>query len=177
MKKNVTIKFAITAICITIALVLPLFTAQVRELGNALCLIHIPIILCGFICSWQYGLIAGLATPFIRFAIFGMPQLIPNGISMALEMGIYGCICGLCYKLFPKKIGYIYLSLIISMISGRIVWGIARYIFAGVQGTKFPIELFISSGFIVAIPGIIIQLVAIPIIVFALRKADLIFNK
>ena len=51
------------------------------------------------------------------------------------------------------------------MIVGRIVWGIVMYICMGIKGAAFTFTAFLSGALINAIPGIIIQIVIIPIIV------------
>ena len=63
------------------------------------------------------------------------------------------------------------------MIVGRIVWGIARLILAGIVGNGFTFAMFISGAITTAIPGIIVQLVLIPAIVYAMEKAGLNLNK
>jgi hypothetical protein len=60
------------------------------------------------------------------------------------------------------------------MLSGRIVWGIVQAILLGIGGNGFTIAMFISSAFLNAIPGIIIQLVMIPLIMLALDKTHLV---
>ncbi len=40
---------------------------------NMLLPMHIPVLLCGLICGWQYGGIIGFIMPFLRYALFGMP--------------------------------------------------------------------------------------------------------
>ena len=124
---------------------------------------HLPIILCGLICGWEYGLSVGLITPLLRGVIFGMPPIYPNAIWMALELCAYGFIIGILYSKKKRfSIGYLYFSLITAMIGGRIVWGIAKAILLGVGKKTFTINMFIMGGFIDAIPGIIIQLILIP---------------
>ena len=56
------------------------------------------------------------------------------------------------------------------MIGGRIVWGVARVLLYGVSKSEFGWAAFMSGAFLDAIPGIIVQLVLIPIIVMALEK-------
>ena len=60
------------------------------------------------------------------------------------------------------------------MIAGRIVWGIARLVIAGVAAGEFTWQMFISGALLTAVPGIILHIILIPIIVIALRKAKLI---
>ena len=161
----------LSAMFLALALVLPLLTGQVQQLGNALCLIHIPVLLCGYFCGPWYAMTVGFAAPLLRFVIFGMPPLIPRGIAMSFELAAYGLISGLLYRLLPKKKSSIYLSLLGAMLAGRLVWGAVRTIFYGLGKSEFGWAAFIAGAFTTAIPGIILQLVLIPLLVMALEKS------
>ena len=90
---------------------------------------------------------------------------------MAFELAVYGAVSGMMYKLFPKKKPYIYCSLLISMIAGRIVFGIVKYILlVGVRNQSYTFALFIADAFTGSIPGIIVQILIIPILVMVLDK-------
>lgn len=164
----------LSALCLAIAMYLPFLTGQIQTIGNMLCPMHIPVFLCAYICGWKWAAAVGLVSPFLRYAAFGMPPIMPIGIGMAFEMMTYGIVAGLLYKILPKKTLNIYASLIISMIAGRIVWGIARLVIAGVVADAFTWQMFISGALLTAVPGIILHIILIPIIVMALRKAKLI---
>ena len=84
---------------------------------------------------------------------------------------------GLLYRLLPKKTPCIYITLLAAMIAGRIVWGLARLLFAGLQGTSFTFAAFIAGAVTNAVPGIILHIVLVPLIVLALKKAGLILNE
>ncbi len=171
MKRKDIENLVLSALFLAIGLVLPLLTGQIKEIGDSLLPMHLPVMLCGLICGWKYGASIGLMLPFLRSVTFGMPPLYPNAIWMALELATYGLIVGLMYKLFKRKnIGYLYLSLIIAMISGRIVWGIAKAILLGAASKPFPFSAFIVGGFVDAVPGIIIQLILIPLIVTLVER-------
>ena len=126
MTKNTTLKLVYSALCLALALVLPFLTGQIPQVGQMLSPLHIPALLCGFLCGWPYGLAVGFIAPLMRSMIFTMPPMYPAAIAMAFEMAVYGTIAGLLYKRLPKKIPYIYVSLISAMIGGRIVWGLDR---------------------------------------------------
>lgn len=160
-------KLTLSAMFMAIGLVLPFFTAQIPEIGNMLLPMHFPVFLCGLICSWKYGLAVGFILPLLRSLIFSAPIMFPRAISMAFELATYGLIVGLLYK-ENKGIFRLYLSLVISMICGRIVWGIVQTFLLGTD--KFTFMIFISSGFIEAIPGIILQLILIPSIMITIKK-------
>ena len=170
MKKNNLKTTLFAAMFLALALVLPFLTVQMRELGNMLCLMHLPVLLCGFFCGPFYGAAVGFAAPILRFLLFGMPVLVPFGISMSLELLTYGLVSGLLYGALPKKKPYIYVSLICAMLAGRVVWGAARAVFYGLGKADFGIAAFVSGAFLNAIPGIVLQIVLVPILVMALER-------
>lgn len=165
------------ALYLAIAMVLPFVTGQIPEIGAALCPMHIPALLCGFMCGWPWGLAVGFIAPLLRSVLFGMPALIPSAVAMAFELAVYGAMSGLLYAILPRKPWITYAVLVISMIAGRIVWGIARVILAGMTGSSFTWALFISGAVTNAIPGIILHLVLIPVLVMAMERAGLSLNK
>ena len=166
-----------SALCLALALVLPFLTGQIPQIGSALCPMHLPVLLCGFLCGWPWGLAVGFIAPLLRSVIFGMPPMIPTALAMAFELATYGALAGFLYRKFPKTIPGIYASLLIAMICGRLVWGVVRLILAGVQGNGFTFAMFLSGAITTAIPGIIAQLVLIPAIVYAMEKAGLNLTK
>lgn len=170
MKRKNLFKMILSAMFLALALVLPFLTGQLQQLGNMLCPMHIPVILCGFFCGPLYGLAVGAVAPILRFFIFGMPPLMPIGVAMSFELATYGLVCGLLYRFLPKKKPYIYVSLIVAMLSGRAVWGIVRAVMYGLGKAEFGISAFIAGAFTNAVPGIILQIVLIPILVMALEK-------
>lgn len=161
----------LSAMLLALALVLPLLTGQVQQLGNALCLIHIPVLLCGYFCGPWYGSAVGFIAPLLRFAVFGMPPLMPRGIAMSFELAAYGLVAGLLYRLLPKKKSSIYISLLGAMLVGRIVWGAVRVVLYGLGKSEFGWAAFMAGAFTNAIPGIILQLVLIPVLVMTLKRA------
>ncbi len=166
-------KSIITAACIALCVVLPMAFHAVPNAGSIYCPMHIPVLLCGLICGWQYGLLCGLAGPALSSLFTGMPPAayLP---SMMVEIAVYGTLCGLMMKLVNTKNVYadLYISLVIAMLGGRIIGGIAKaLIFA--RG-DYSIAAWATGYFATSLPGIIIQLVLIPSIVFALMKAKLV---
>ena len=168
-----TRRITYAALYLAIALVLPFITGQIPEVGSMLCPMHIPVLLCGFMCGWPLGLIVGFIAPLLRGALFGMPALFPTGVAMAFELAVYGAVSGLIYRLLPKKTPSIYITLIIAMICGRVVWGIVRVVLAGLSGSEFTWKMYLAGAVTNALPGIAIQIIIIPIIVMAMNKADL----
>lgn len=164
-----------SALFLALALVLPFLTGQIPQIGSALSPMHIPVLLCGFVCGWPWGLAVGLIAPPLRYMLFGMPPAAVF-IPMAFELAAYGAFSGILYRALPKRTGYIYVSLIGAMILGRIVWGVAKFIQAGLQSTTFPLSAFWAGAVVTAIPGIICHIILIPILVMALKKGGLMLN-
>ena len=175
--RNSIFKLVFAAMFLALSYVLPFLTGQIPEIGSMLCPMHIPVLLCGFICGGPWGLIVGLIAPLLRSLTLGMPPLFPTAVCMAFELAAYGAVAGIMHKILPKKKISIYGSLLIAMIAGRIVWGCAMYIFMGINGGAFTFSAFIAGAFTNAIPGIIVQIVLIPVLVMLLENPKIIKPK
>lgn len=169
-------KMVSSALYLALALVLPFLTGQIPEIGSMLCPMHLPALLCGFMCGWPWGLAVGLISPLLRSVIFGMPPMFPTAVSMAFEMAVYGAAAGILYRVLPKKSWSIYVTLLTAMVAGRIVWGGIQFLLAGLRSTEFSLSLFLAGAVTNAIPGIVVQIVLIPILVAAMEKAGLTLN-
>lgn len=167
-------KMCLSAMFIAIGWILPLLSGQNQELGNMLCLMHIPVLVSGFILGPQYGLMVGAVTPITRFLIFGRPPIYPTGVCMAFELAAYGFLSGFIYKLLVKRkvneLVSIYTALIAAMVGGRIIWGVSRAVCGIISQSSFTWKMFITMGFVTAIPGILIQLFLIPALIMILNK-------
>ena len=120
-------KLTYAALFLALALVLPFLTGQIPEIGKALSPMHIPALLCGFLCGWPWGLAVGFIAPLLRSVLFGMPAMFPGAVAMAFELAVYGGLAGLLYRLLPRKKRNVYITLIVSMIAGRLVWGACSF--------------------------------------------------
>ena len=169
-------KLTYAALYLAIALILPFVTGQIPEIGAMLCPMHIPVLLCGFMCGWPWGLAVGFIAPLLRGVLFGMPVLFPTGVAMAFELAIYGGTAGILYSRIPRKKWTVYAVLLTAMIAGRLVWGLAHVIIAGLTGSEFTIALFLAGAVTNAVPGIILHIVLIPILVMAMDRAGLSLN-
>ena len=176
-KKNRSniLRLCYSALCLALCMVLPLLTGQIQQLGNALCPMHLPVLLCGILCGWQWGFAVGAIAPVLRFAIFQMPPIMPIGFSMMFELAVYGLVIGILYRALPKKLGWTYVSLVGAMIAGRIAGGLSKLILIGLgEIDGYSMAVFFSSYFLEALPGIVLQLVLIPLLTAVLAKARLI---
>lgn len=163
-------KLVYSAMCLALCLVLPFLTGQIPEIGSMLLPMHIPVLLCGFLCGAGWGAAVGFTAPLLRHLLFSMPPM-PGCISMAFELATYGLVVGLLHKKMGKSMKGVYGSLICAMVAGRLVWGAAQMAIMGLNGGSFPFSAFVAGAFTSAIPGIVLQLVLIPVLVRALDKA------
>ena len=170
-KTSPILRLTYAAVCLALCMVLPFLTGQIPEIGSALCPMHIPVLLAGFLCGPWWALAVGAVAPLLRFALFGMPPIFPTGVAMCFELAAYGLVSGLLYARLPKKTANIYVSLLAAMLAGRVVWGIVRVALSGVAGQPFTWAAFVAGAFVNAIPGIVVHILLIPVIVMALRKA------
>jgi hypothetical protein len=161
---------ATTAICAAMCVVLPLAFHAIPNAGTILLPMHIPVLLCGLVCSWPYGLVCGLLGPFLS-SFTGMPPMavLPG---MMVECGVYGMVSGLMmkYARTGKPTADLYISMGTAMVLGRVVAGFAKALIF-TPGT--PAFAWVTTSLVTGIPGIIIQLVVMPLLITALTRAKL----
>ena len=166
-------KSMISAVCIALCVILPMAFHAVPNAGSVIGPMHIPALLCGLICGWPFGLLCGLAGPLVSSLITGMPPMayLP---SMMVELAAYGLLSGLGMRFVRTKIIYadLYISLASAMLIGRVIAGISRALIF--SPGSYSMSAWVTSYFVTSFPGIVIQLILIPVIVFALEKARLI---
>lgn len=177
-KKNrntAVINTTLSAMFLAVGLVLPLLTGQIPQVGKMLLPMHIPVLLCGLICGWQYGLAVGGMMPLLRYLLFSMPVLYPTGIAMCFELAVYGAVVGWLYSRSGRQcIAALYRSMIIAMLAGRGVWGIVQIALLGLGENGFTWQMFMAGAFLNAVPGIVLQLFLIPAVMAALNRTGLI---
>ena len=167
--RNRILKMTLAALFLALSYVMPFLTGQIPEIGAMLCPMHLPVLVCGFVCGWPWGLAVGFVAPILRSVLTGgFPPMFPTAVCMAFELCTYGALAGVMHKLLPKRKAYIYLSLLISMLLGRIVWGAAMFVCLGFSGSAFTFAAFIAGAFTNAVPGIVVQIVLVPVLVMLL---------
>jgi hypothetical protein len=163
----------IAAVCIALCVVLPMAFHAIPGGGPAMLPMHLPVLLCGLVAGWQYGLLTGIAGPGLSHLLTGMP---PAGYlpQMTFELAIYGLVAGLMMLIVRtgRTIIDLYVALVTAMLTGRILTGVALALFFS-RG-EFTIAMWATSFFVVGIAGILIQLFVLPPLVIALTKAGLI---
>ncbi len=169
--KSSTQNLVLSAMFLALGIVMPFFTGQIPEIGGNLLPMHLPVLICGYVCGWRYGLLVGAVVPVLRSILFGMPPMMPTAAAMAFELAAYGAVTGILYERLPKTLPSVYASLIGAMIAGRLVWGLVSIVLYGIAGNTFSIHIFLGAVFFNAIPGIILQIILVPVMIMALKRA------
>lgn len=166
-------KFTITAVCVALCIVLPIALHGIPNAGTLFSPMHIPALLCGIICGWPYGLLCGLVGPLLSSLLTSMPAMAKLPFMM-IELAVYGLVCGLTMHLLRsgKLLLDLYASLLLAMLSGRIIAGIVRAFF--LAGESYSWSIWATGYFVSCLPGIIVQLILIPALYLALERAKLI---
>ena len=170
MKRNEIKKLTLSAMFLALAYVMPFLTGQIPQVGSMLCPMHIPVLLCGFFCGAPWGLVVGLVAPILRSFTLGMPPMFPTAFCMAFELAAYGFVAGWLHNKLPKNKINVYASLLGAMITGRLIWGAVMFVCMGIKGSAFGLSAFLAGAVVNAVPGIVLQIVLIPIVVITLEK-------
>ncbi len=168
MRKQLSQTYSLTlsALFVVIGLILPFATAHAFGIpGNVLLPMHISVYLCAFLCGPKYGFISGATTVILSSLLTGMPPMFPIMPAMLCELSCYGVFSGLFYRNLKWNI---YPSLLISMVLGRVGYGLAV---ASLLSFNSALKIAsVPAALMTGIPGIALQLVVIPPMVALLRK-------
>lgn len=175
MKLTPVKKLVFTAVCAALCLVLPMAFHSVPNAGTIFLPMHIPVLLCGLICGWPYGGVCGIVGPLLSSLVTGMPPaaMLP---SMMVECCAYGFVTGMLMRHVHTRhaVADLYISLVSAMVVGRVVAGFAK---AWIFTPGISPFAWVTTSLVTGIPGIVIQLILMPMVVLALTKAKLIPNR
>ncbi len=167
MRNNISYRVTTSGLLVALGLLLPFATAHAFGVpGNIFLPMHIPVFLNGLLCGPMYGALGGIIIPILSSVLTGMPSFFPMLPLMVGELFTYGLVSGLLYSKFKLPL---YPSLILSMLLGRLIYGLIFHIifFNNNEALR---SFSIVEPFIKGLPGIIIQLILIPPIVHSVKK-------
>ena len=165
MKLNVK-TLTYSGLFLALGLVLPQIFHLFGGTGTIFLPMHIPVLLAGFFLGAYPAALVGLLTVILSATLTGMPP-VPVVYFMMAEVTAYGFLSGLFYKKFRLNV---YISLLLAMILGRIILGATVYTLQPLLNLKLSPAVYMTNALINGIPGIIIQIVFIPALVFALER-------
>ena len=168
-----TKQLGLTAMFIALGVVLPQAFHAIPNAGSVFLPMHIPVLMSGFVVGPLFGLICGVATPLLSHLIFGMPPA-PVLPGMLCELAVYGLMTGLLSRLIKIKnvTAKTYIVLILAMLAGRLTYGVLNALVF--KAGSYSMQAWTSAAFVTALPGIVIQLILIPVLIVRLKKAGLI---
>lgn len=144
----------------------PMF--HVAGMGSAFLPMHLPVLLAGFFLAPPYATAVGAIIPFLSGILMGMPPVFPVMPFMVVELATYGAVVSLLYQRWHLNV---YLSLIGSMVAGRVMASVAVWVLATFFAAKLPGPVaFASAAVVASLPGIVIQLLFIPALVLVLAR-------
>ncbi len=157
------------ALYLALTILLPIGFHAFGIAGRIFLPMHIPVLLAGFLVGPYAGLVVGLLAPGLSFLLTGMPPTYAVPL-MSLELPLYGLIAGICYVKLRLNV---YLALIIAMLAGRVMFGVGLLILGLFMKLPYSAATYFSTGGAVAtgLPGILLQLILIPIIVAGIKRA------
>ncbi|MEW8973042.1 MAG: ECF transporter S component [Tissierellaceae bacterium] len=168
MSNRISVRdLVISGLLLALGLIIPSIFHSTGISGKIFLPMHIPVLLGGFLLPPLFAMIVGIVTPIFSGLITGMPELFPMGVIMLFELGIYGLVASILYRKFRIPV---IISLIVSMIIGRIVAGIVVFLLIVSSTVDMDPIIFVKSGIITGLPGIIIQLILIPILMYGINR-------
>lgn len=178
-RKNIVYRLTVGGLLLAVGIVIPrLFHIfGTPELGKMFLPMHLSVFIAGIYLGMYYGATIGFLTPLVN-SLFGMPMF-PFNLIMAFELAAYGLFAGLFMYLLQgkrnKRMGRtlrVTISMILSMILGRVVYGFMLFVAADIFGLQVPAPLSVISSALTGLPGIIIQLFLLPGIIYALLASQ-----
>lgn len=168
--RSKTEKLTVSGMLIAVGLILPFATSHAIGIpGSTILPMHIPVFICGLLCGPLCGGIVGLVLPLLNSILTSMPALYPSMPLMAAELCVYGAVSGALYhktSLGKRRIG-VYIALLSAMICGRVAYGLAFQALLAISGELKALTVW--GALVTGIPGIIIQILLVPGVVFAVE--------
>lgn len=167
MNNKITTKeIVLGGLLIATGLILPMIFHLFGVTGQIALPMHIPVLIGGFLLSPSLALGLGIITPLVSSVLTGMPVLFPMAVIMMFELGTYALTASLLSRKMKMKI---IPSLIGAMAAGRIAAGLTVALLVQLFGVKMNPLIYIKGAVLTGIPGIIIQLIFIPLLIFSIK--------
>ena len=168
MKKYNTNELITASVILAIGILFPIVFHFFGIAGAIFLPMHIPVFIGGVVLVPELAILVGLLTPLLSSLLTGMPVLFPITIIMMFELATYGFIVSELTRRFKLHI----ISIFISMICGRAVATLLAYILVLIFDIKLNPMLYIKGAILTGLPGILIQLLIIPILIRTIKKTS-----
>jgi len=157
----------LTAFFMALCILLPFVFHQFVMAGRIFLPMHIPVLLAGILVSPLSGFLAGAISPTLSFLLTGMPPAYAVPL-MSLELVLLGVSMGLFKKYTQLPL---ILSLLLAMLVGRIGFALGLLILGRFIALPYGLSAYFKAAFVTGLPGIILQLILIPLLVKGIEKA------
>ena len=148
------------AVLVAAGVLLPIAFHAAGAAGSIFLPMHIPVLLAGLLCGPMTGALVGILTPVCSSLLTGMPPLFPALPVMIPELAVYGGVAG---WLRPGR--GLPTALIGAMLAGRITAGMTVWLLAQFVALPWTPLVYLGATVVKGIPGLIIQLLFIPLLV------------
>lgn len=152
---------------IACGILLPMIFHSFGMAGIIFLPMHIPVLVAGLLLGKKLGFIIGVITPLLSSLLTGMPPFLPNAIMMTIELGLYGSVIGYLHK---RKQCSVFTSLVGAMVAGRCALVVVLILFGEFLGIKLSPFVYMAGVLAQGLPGIVVQLIFIPLLAKELRK-------
>ena len=169
--KTRTQQITLIALMISLCIIVPILFHYIGA-GAILLPMFLPIMLAGFLIEFPFAILVGLLGPWISALITGMPPLFPTALIMSVEGFTAAAIVSYLYH--KKELSF-WICLISGILMERVSLVIMGFIIAPLLG--LPGELFSIYKLTESLPGVLLQLILIPIILKMLWKFQVIPKK
>jgi uncharacterized membrane protein len=166
--------YLLTAAFVMLAVSVPWLFHQFHLAGPTFLPMHIFVLIAGLLFGWRAGLLVGLFTPLVSYFISGMPasSVLPQ---VVVEVSAYGFIAGILREKYNLRTIW---SLLGAIIGGRLALLLAILVIYLIGGQSYspiglqssPLASFwstVKQGW----PGLAIQLISIPAIIWLVGKS------
>ncbi len=156
-----------SAVFVAVGIILPITFHFVGAMGSIFLPMHIPVLMAGLFLGPLAGLTVGMMTPILSSLLTGMPPLLPALPLMTMELAVYGAVGGYLYRMRHLPL---VVALIAAMIAGRVAALVGVYGFANLLQLKLT-PIAYAAGLAAGLPGIAVQLIAVPLLVKRLESS------
>ena len=165
-RENTIQSLRIAVLMLAASVVLP-FAEGVLPFGERLVLAQIPVLLAGLLCGAAYGAVIGVIAPFLSFVMTGAPAVYPDAVAMAVEYAFFAAVASPIFRSFARRAGSLYTSLIAAMVAGRLGYLGAFYVMLELRKQPYSLAPYFRQECVDCWPGLLLQLIAVPLIVWA----------
>ena len=159
-------QISLNALFISLGILVPIFFHQFGLAGRVFSPMHLPVFFAGILVGPLSGAIVGFLSPVLSFLLTGMPP--PYAVPlMALELPTYGLSIGFFCRYLKFSL---LISLILSMLTGRVAFALGIFVLGTFVKLPISFNSYLKASFITGFPGILLQLILIPVLSYKLRQ-------